>query len=455
MLGDSSAILTALTVLSSLKMIPADDLKIFKYDLVRRQSVAIKGAAQTQLINFLSVGAPIYAINITVGTPHQPILIALDTGSADIEVLATNLCTNNQANAQARPNLPIYGIMGVGYPGLDAGVVNNHSNLYSTPVQQMKSQGLINQMAYSLYLNDKNAVAGSILFGGIDNASNFAFVPILPQTPLHFLVSGRPLPSLPTALMGISRLNQPISAILDSGAAFISRTADIVNSIIAGLGISTVDNYSLPCYYGDQQADFTFGFNDDPNATIDIPLSSLLNPVIVSGVQQTDENGDGICKLAVDAGASGSVLLGDSFLRSAYVVFDLENNVISLAQASLNSTTSNIVVIDASPGIGATPIATTVAVTSLPSQTSVIPNTAAAAKPTAATVSLASVSPTFKMTATPTGKSGGATGSAATASASKTSGAVAVKMPGMGNAVWMTGLLGLLSFIAGAGVFVV
>ncbi|MCJ1388298.1 hypothetical protein MMC18_001144 [Xylographa bjoerkii] len=517
MLRGSSVILAALTVLSGSNIVLADNPKVVKYDFVRRQSVGTNGAAQASLANELPVGAPLYAINVTIGTPPQSMLLALDTGSSDIEVLAPSLCTNPQSvcnpnglypvnagsyntsmsstskflsggavaaysdttafsgslysdtlnvagvsitnmtiavvqNATAPPSLPIYGIMGIGYAGLEAGVTFNNSNPYPTLVQQMKSQGLINQLAYSIYLNDKSATTGSILFGGIDNAKfsgNLAAVPIQPNTPPRFEVPWTSL-TFSTAGTNISLLNAPIPAVLDSGASFISLTPDIANSIIAGLGISTENGYSLPCYYGDAQADFTFGFNNDPSATIDVPLASLLNPVIVSGVQQTDENGDAVCDLAVDAGASDFVVLGDSFMRSAYVVFDLDDDIIALAQASLNSTTSNIIAIGASAGVGATTVATTVTVTNLPSQTSVIPNTAAG-RPTAATVSLASVSPTFKITATPTGKGGSATGSAATASATKSSAATAARIPATGSAVWLSGLFGLLSFLGGAG----
>lgn len=42
-------------------------------------------------------------------------------------------------------------------------------------------------------------------------------------------------------------------------------------------------------------------------------------------------------------GASVTYILGDTFLRSAYVVYDLTHNEIGFAQANFGSTTSNIV----------------------------------------------------------------------------------------------------------------
>jgi hypothetical protein len=41
--------------------------------------------------------------------------------------------------------------------------------------------------------------------------------------------------------------------------------------------------------------------------------------------------------------AGGAMILGDTFLRSAYVVYDLESNSIEIAQTVFNSTTSNVV----------------------------------------------------------------------------------------------------------------
>ena len=51
-------------------------------------------------------------------------------------------------------------------------------------------------------------------------------------------------------------------------------------------------------------------------------------------------------------------VLGDTFLRSAYVVYDLANNEISLAQTNFNSTSSHVLEIGS--GTGSVPGATSV-----------------------------------------------------------------------------------------------
>jgi hypothetical protein len=52
-------------------------------------------------------------------------------------------------------------------------------------------------------------------------------------------------------------------------------------------------------------------------------------------------------------------VLGDTFIRSAYLVYDLANNEISMAQTKFNSTATNVVEITS--GSSAVPDATAVA----------------------------------------------------------------------------------------------
>lgn len=53
-----------------------------------------------------------------------------------------------------------------------------------------------------------------------------------------------------------------------------------------------------------------------------------------------------MCEFGLMSSGTGDIALGDSFLRSAYVVYDLTNKQIGLAQTVFNETLSNIVEID-------------------------------------------------------------------------------------------------------------
>ena len=53
-------------------------------------------------------------------------------------------------------------------------------------------------------------------------------------------------------------------------------------------------------------------------------------------------NGEPVCAIGILPSSYKFALLGDTFLRNAYVVYDLENDQIALAQANANTTDSNI-----------------------------------------------------------------------------------------------------------------
>jgi hypothetical protein len=54
-------------------------------------------------------------------------------------------------------------------------------------------------------------------------------------------------------------------------------------------------------------------------------------------------DGTPACLFGIAPAQGGTNVLGDTFLRSAYVVYDLDNNEISIAQTKYNVSSSNIV----------------------------------------------------------------------------------------------------------------
>jgi hypothetical protein len=73
-------------------------------------------------------------------------------------------------------------------------------------------------------------------------------------------------------------------------------------------------------------------------------MSQIVLPlVLANGEVPTYPNGKTACQLGIEAAGDLPVLFGDTFLRSAYVVYDLDNNRIALAQTDFNATGSNVV----------------------------------------------------------------------------------------------------------------
>ncbi|CAO2648271.1 Nn.00g075380.m01.CDS01 [Neocucurbitaria sp. VM-36] len=230
------------------------------------------------------------------------------------------------------------GILGIGYTINEAAV--NHGGLkpYPNLPQKLVDDGTINTNAYSLWLNDLDASTGSILFGGVDTDKfhgELQTLPIIPEDGVYaeFII----------ALTGMGHnntngsifQNENVAVLLDSGTSFMYLPNNVVRSLYhtfdaqydASQGAAFVD-----CSLGDQEGSLDFNFS---GVTISVPINEL---VVVTDVSK----GQAVCALGIGPAGSSISILGDTFLRSAYVVYDLANNEISLAQTNFNATTENI-----------------------------------------------------------------------------------------------------------------
>lgn len=240
------------------------------------------------------------------------------------------------------------GILGIGYPTNEVAVAYNGEEPYSNIPQHLVDQGEISINAYSLWLNDLDASTGSILFGGV-NADKYIgsleTLPIIRTEGVYaeFVIALTAVGANGNSTAIASDLATP--ALLDSGSSLMYLPDDIATAIFSAVGAEYDEESGvaiLDCGQGtsDDTIDFTFS-----SPTIRVALNEL---VIVAG---TDRRGNDICILGIAPAGPSTPVLGDTFLRSAYVVYDLENNEISLAQTNFNSTTDNIMEITASGGV--------------------------------------------------------------------------------------------------------
>lgn len=239
---------------------------------------------------------------------------------------------------------------------------------------------------------------------------------------------------------------------------------DLVDAINNGLGVVNDEELGpiLPCADGqDASAMFTWGFGGPSGITINVPISEVIYPITDEDNQTiTYPNGGEVCGLALTGGADdiGLAVLGDVFLRSAYVVYDLDNNQISLAQTKFNVSTSNIQEINSGSSVpGATQVASTVTAavptameteTGNPEGPSIIIPTG-----TQTDVSETSATATFGFTPNPaaTGPSGGSGTSGGTAaSSSKSVAGPSVKLAKIEPAMLVACAVTVFSALAGA-----
>jgi hypothetical protein len=335
----------------------------------------------------------LYFANATLGTPPQNLRLHIDTGSSDLWVNAQNsrLCSSRQETCQqagtysandsstydyvnsvfnisyvdgsgasgdyATDDFRIggttvkdfqfgigydstspEGILGIGYTVNEVQVNRAGLDAYPNLPAKLLEDKTINTNAYSLWLNDLDASMGSILFGGVDTdkfMGTLEKLPIIPEQGVYaeFIV----------ALTGLGQngnegsifKNETVAVLLDSGSSLMYLPDTVANALYnsfqaqydSSQGAAFVD-----CALGDQQGSLEFSFS---SAVISVPLNEL---VITAGEQR----GEPVCILGIGPSGGSISVLGDTFLRSAYVVYDLSNNEIALAQTKFNATSSSI-----------------------------------------------------------------------------------------------------------------
>lgn len=248
------------------------------------------------------------------------------------------------------------GILGIGYAANEATQSLTNGYTYENLPLRLVSEGIINTPAYSLWLNDINSEDGNVLFGGVDHDKYTGDLVSLDvqigsskaSQPYSLLVEFTAL-EYSDSSGDQSLLNSTINALLDSGTSltyFPTSLADSVLSAFDSSYSSSLGYYVTSCS-SSGSLNYTFG----DSVTIQVPFSSLLLPITDRrGKSAQLSNGKAACAIGILPSSYKFALLGDTFLRSAYVVFDLKNDKIAMAQAAANVTSSNIEVIsDAIP----------------------------------------------------------------------------------------------------------
>lgn len=255
------------------------------------------------------------------------------------------------------------GIIGVGFTENEAVCRSTTScDTYPTIIDQMVKQKKINSKAYSLWLNDLSENTGSILFGGVDTKKymgDLVTLPILPNansgSTSTFSVAWTGFvittPDGPKTNFVSSDFVEPV--VLDSGTTDMILPDDLAEQLYVQFGaqpFSSKAGYVAPCFLRTSNAtlDFTFGGKGGPTIRVEIN-EFLLDLPTTTGRPIQDDNGHDICLLGFEGAQGRPILFGDSFLRSAYVVYDLDNKEISIAQTIMGVDDSDVEEIKSGP----------------------------------------------------------------------------------------------------------
>ena len=147
-------------------------------------------------------------------------------------------------------------------------------------------------------------------------------------------------------------------AILDSGTSLIVLPTSVADIFVKQMGGVTLGRSSfVNCNVESATATFDFQFGGPKGPKISVPVKEMVNPRVENAAF---DDGTPACRLGISTQNDADYLvLGDVFLRSAYVVYNLESRTVGLAMAKFNVTDSNIKAISASMGNDAIPGAET------------------------------------------------------------------------------------------------
>lgn len=164
----------------------------------------------------------------------------------------------------------------------------------------------------------------------------------------------------PSGMSTFTSSNQSdvIYTVLDSGSTYTYLPDYIITAIYSYLGATSTgaNDVAIPCNRTTAESVFSFSFGGPRGPKINVPISDFVVPRDPRFENFTFSDGTPACTLSIVPSASYQAVLGDSLLRSAYVVYDIDSQQIALAQSKLLSTadgTISEITPDGIPGINA------------------------------------------------------------------------------------------------------
>lgn len=242
-------------------------------------------------------------------------------------------------------------VFGIGLVGSEstATKINLKGEVFPTypniPVM-MKEQGLINTNAYSIWLDNIQNSTGSVLFGGVDHAKYTGALQKVPmvvpykviKNPIDFSVMLHGAEVYNDAGESVRVLDCAQPVLLDSGTSYIHLPEVFLSPIMDSINA----RYSLDLGYYFASCDSTGGITFDLSG---VKININVSDILFSISRFSDVHG---CAVGMLPAADDTFIFGDTFLRSVYAVFDLDNYEVGLAQAVHDTTDSNVQVINGS-----------------------------------------------------------------------------------------------------------
>ncbi|KAI9266235.1 aspartic peptidase domain-containing protein [Helicostylum pulchrum] len=313
-------------------------------------------------------------VSVGGGTvPHQQFGLASDTQQILTNPNTITITQNiaNKITNLAKSDTPTAnGILGLGYPKLTASS-SKGLGVYNPFVFSLAAQNIIADPIFSIYLNSAAATgwSGEIIFGGVDHTKytgNLTYMPVVSLTAAKKNNNKRALDNINNSnyywmvnAQGVSIQDGSNTAanldlkfastgafILDTGTTLTYLPTALAQQLVAAAAGSNgyqmdagSGTYLVDCDAASETASFVMNMaaSNDPNAepiTLSIPLSQLFIPLDSTSRSTSTKCLFGIAPSDSVGLGKNMYLVGDSVLRSAYMVFDMANDRIGIAAAA-------------------------------------------------------------------------------------------------------------------------
>ncbi|RCH86032.1 hypothetical protein CU098_008402 [Rhizopus stolonifer] len=346
-----------------------------KYNIV---DYAINARVNPAVIDLTSVYVDIeYVGEISVGTPPQTFQMDFDTGSSDIWIPSTSclgscgihprfdpnasstfeLVTNQTWRLQYGDGSSVSGFTGydavhlgnVTQPHQLIGLVSSETSglardtfmdgifglafpplaftgIERSIVEDLYLQGKIEKPIVSFYLGKpQEGGKGEIIFGNVNKnhyEGNLRYISVTQKKYWQVDMTA-------VDVEGVDVMNKSMPAIVDTGTTLIILPVAVSRAIhasISGSQYSFLYGWRLPCSLADS----------DSKEAVTFYLNGQAFPILIKDlvrVRSTDNSTDALCYSGIAEAQTPMAILGDTFLRSWYSVYDFEKAQIGLAKS--------------------------------------------------------------------------------------------------------------------------
>ncbi|KAL0137870.1 aspartic peptidase domain-containing protein [Mucor lusitanicus] len=250
---------------------------------------------------------------------------------------------------------PSNGILGLGYPALTTGDVKYDPFLF-----RLHKEGLIQEPVFSVSMGSVHdqGWTGELLLGGTNPekyVGEIAYEPVWGEN-TYWMVGGKSIHIVKETTQSEVMLNSTFASvrglIIDTGTTLTymdhALADEIVRMVAGNVVLDQMSGvYLIDCgVRGDATTDYFLEFTMEKTKLV-IPINDLILPLVGgAGVGGPDEKD--LCMFGIapwmTTGTSqkmnekGWILIGDSVLRSTYLVFDMKNHQIGFAKTSMHAT---------------------------------------------------------------------------------------------------------------------